>query len=151
MSFFWQLLIDRQQSRGGTKHLFKMCPLSTQVSGHEFTRAEKMHLKLVILSGALRESCTEMAEGRVVEGSRECLEAGRIREFSRGAVPGTAFRDPVFGQVLPRVGWIFHQRNLFSGPPAFNCFPGDRPLYVILRLRALQPFQYRIPAALRSG
>jgi hypothetical protein len=43
------------------------------VSGHEFTRAEKIPSPICLLSEAPRESCTEMAHGRVVEGSRRFL------------------------------------------------------------------------------
>jgi len=38
MSLFWQLLIDRQQSRGGTKHLFQdVSPVDTSVRARVYS------------------------------------------------------------------------------------------------------------------
>lgn len=85
-------------------------------------------LGFVILSEAPRESCTQLAGGRAVEGSRGYLRNHVASGSSlEGLSPEPHFASPVFGEVLPaRIGF-FDQCNFLLASPAFQLFlPANR-------------------------
>ena len=66
-----------------------------------------------------------------------------VREFSRRAVPGTAFRVPSFRTGPASADWSFDQRNLLLSAPAFELFfASDCILNMVERLVVNEPMDF---------